>query len=304
MTTSGLQVGSNSLTATYSGDANFLPSTSAPLNHVVACTTNLTGTINGGLTVTGSTCLTNARVNGATTVRPGAALSVSNSTLNGSLTSTNAAAITICASTVGHGATSIVGTTGFVLLGDNGDDGTPACAGNQFAGSFTLNANTGQAEVGGNTFRGSLTINNTSGVGPDLETTATEIEGNTITGSLSCTGNVPPPTNDGQPNNVNGSRLGQCAATTSNHHPDPGSAAAVTSNHDIHPGNNGCGVLAGYVRSDVDRRVWIEPPTTGRVRGDHHGPVSGAAQHRANTGRLDGHDLVRQPRAHPDAFAG
>ena len=212
LTVSGLQVGTNSLTASYSGDGNFLPSTSDALDHVVACTTNLTGVINGGLTVTGSTCLTNATVNGATTVRPGGALSIRGSRLNGSLTSTNANALTICASSVGRGSSLIIGTAGFVLLGDNGDDGTPACAGNQFAGSLTLDANTGQAELGGNTFRGSVTVNNTSGTGPDAESTTTEIEANTITGKLACTGNVPPPTNDGQPNNVGGSRRGQCAA--------------------------------------------------------------------------------------------
>lgn len=211
LTVSGLQVGSNSITATYSGDVNFLPSTSAALNHAVACGSTRTGIINGGLTVTGSTCLSNATVKGAIIVQPGAALSIINSSLNGSLTSTNATAISICGSNARNGSVTITGTTGFVLLGDNGDDGTPACAGNAFAGSVTLNANAGQAEIGGNTFAGSLTVNNTSGVGPDLETTATEIEGNTIKGSLSCTGNVPPPTNDGQPNSVTGGRFGQCA---------------------------------------------------------------------------------------------
>lgn len=193
---------------------NFLPSTSAALSHVVACTNTRSGTINGGLTVTGSTCLINATVKGAITVQPGAALSISNSSLNGSLTSTKATAISICGSNARNGSVTITGTTGFVLLGDNGDDGTPACAGSAFSGSVTLNGNLGQAEVGGNSFNGALTINNTSGVGPDLETTATEIEGNTIAGSLSCTGNVPPPTNDGQPNNVTGGRFGQCAAPT------------------------------------------------------------------------------------------
>ncbi len=213
LTTSGLQVGSNTLTASYSGDANFLASASTAVNHVVACGTTRTGFIAGNLIVTGSTCLTNATAHGTITVRPGAALSISHSTLTGALTSTNAAKFTICGSDI-HGSVKILGSTGFVLIGDNGDDGAPPCTGNRFAGSVTLDGNTGQAEIGGNTFRGSVTINNTSGVGPDLETTATEIEGNIIGGALSCTGNVPPPTNDGQPNTVSSARKGQCAAPT------------------------------------------------------------------------------------------
>ncbi|HET9257694.1 MAG TPA: Ig-like domain repeat protein, partial [Pseudonocardiaceae bacterium] len=211
LTTSGLQVGTNSITASYSGDNNFLPSTSTTLNQLVGCGRTISGVVPGALSVTGSTCLTNATVLGTVTVQPGAALSLSQSNLTGALTSTTAGALTVCASSV-NGLTTIRSTTGFVLLGDNGDDGQPSCAGNRFAGIVTLDANAGLAEIGGNQFLLSLTVNATTGHGPDTETTTTEIENNTITGALSCTGNVPPPTNDGQPNTVLGLRLGQCSA--------------------------------------------------------------------------------------------
>jgi len=39
--------------------------------------------------------------------------------------------------------------------------------------------------------------------------------GNTITGSLSCAGNAPPPTDNGAPNTVTGLASGQCSALTS-----------------------------------------------------------------------------------------
>jgi hypothetical protein len=42
-------------------------------------------------------------------------------------------------------------------------------------------------------------------------TTATLVSGNRIHGPLTCTGNQPPPTDNGLPNTVSGPRLGQCA---------------------------------------------------------------------------------------------
>jgi hypothetical protein len=211
LTTSGLQVGTSSITATYNGDGNFLASTSVPLTQAVACTKTISGLVAGTLNVTNSTCLTNATVVGSVTVQPGAALSVTNSSIIANLASTRATAVSVCSSSV-TGMTTINGTTGFVLLGDNGDDGQPGCASNQFTGVVSLDHNTGQAEIGGNKILAQLAVTNTSGTGPDTETTATEIEHNTITGVLNCTGNQPAPTNDNQPNSVLGLRLGQCSA--------------------------------------------------------------------------------------------
>lgn len=205
-----LQVGQNPITATYGGDDFFLDSTGS-LTQTVGCTRTVTGTQPGGLKLTaGSTCITNATVNGAITISAGAAVSISNSHLNGSMTATSALALTICGSTV-KGSVGVLGTAKYVLIGDGGDDGTPACAGNTFSGTVMVAGSKGQMEFGGNTVTGSVIFNDSSGTGPDEETTTSEIEANTIGGSLSCTGNTPSPTNDGHPNKLNGPAAGQCA---------------------------------------------------------------------------------------------
>ena len=54
-TTAGLQVGTHSIAATYGGDVDFLASTSTSQSQLVRCMTVLTGRVNGGLTVSGST---------------------------------------------------------------------------------------------------------------------------------------------------------------------------------------------------------------------------------------------------------
>jgi hypothetical protein len=212
VTTAGLQVGAHAITAAYSGDGSYLAGTSAPLGLVVGCASTVTGTILGRLDVTTSTCLDGATVRGGVTVEPGAALSVSASQISGAVVSSGAKAITVCGSAL-QGSLSISGTTGFVLLGDAGDDGSPACAGGSYAGAVTLDGNGGQAEVSGNRLSGALTVNDTSGAGPNPEHPATEIEGNTIRGALNCSGNAPAPTDDGRPNAVTGARTGQCAAS-------------------------------------------------------------------------------------------
>jgi hypothetical protein len=57
---------------------------------------------------------------------------------------------------------------------------------------------------------GSLILNNSSGTGPDEETTRSEVEANTVGGSLSCVDSTPAPTNNGHPSKINGSAAGQC----------------------------------------------------------------------------------------------
>jgi hypothetical protein len=208
--TAGLQVGAHSLAAAYSGDGNFLPSLSATGAHLVRCLTIVTGRVNGGLTVSGSTCVNNATVNGGITVLPGAALSLTNSTVNGGVSSSGAKAVTWCGNLI-HGASIVSTTSGFVLIGDSGDDGF-SCAGNDMRGNLTLTANAGQLELSSNHVSGGVTITNTTGTGPNLENLISEIEGNQISGQLSCTNNTPAPINDGHPNTVTGSRSGQCGA--------------------------------------------------------------------------------------------
>lgn len=209
-TTSGLQVGTHTIVATYSGDGNFLPSASPTLNQQVRCTTTITGRVNGGLAITtGSTCLQGATVNGPVTVATGAALSMRDSTVNGGLSATGATAITSCTSTI-NGAVTIQNSNGFVLIGDAGDDGY-SCGTNTLHGAVTLLHNNGQLEVGGNDISGGLTVTSTSGTGPTPENNAPEIEANYIKGDLTCSTNTPYPTNDGQPNTATGHQTGQCA---------------------------------------------------------------------------------------------
>ena len=209
LTASILQVGQNPITATYGGDDFFLDS-SATLTQTVGCTRTLTGTQSGSIGLTaGSTCITNATINGTLTIGAGAAVSISNSQLNGTVVANGGLALTICGSTT-HGTVNVTNSAKYVLLGDGGDDGTPACAGNMFSGTTIVSGSKGQAEIGGNTVNGSLVLNNSSGTGPDEETTRSEVEANTVGGSLSCSGNTPPPTNDGHPNKVTGSTGGQC----------------------------------------------------------------------------------------------
>jgi large repetitive protein len=210
LVTAGLQVGTHALAATYSGDGNFLSSTSAPVSQLVRCMTVLTGRINGRLTVTGSTCINDATVNGGITVQPGAALSLTNSTVNGAISSSGAKALTYCADTH-NGASSISGTIGFVLIGDNGDHGF-SCGGSVLHGGFSLTGNKGQLELGGNQISGGVSVSGTSGSGPTVGNATSEIEGNHISGSLSCSGNTPPPSDNGHPNQITGGRSGQCGA--------------------------------------------------------------------------------------------
>ena len=126
--------------------------------------------------------------------------------MSGGISSNGAAAIRFCGSTI-SGNVTVSGTTGFVMIGDGDDDGTPACADNTITGTVTISNNTGGIELGGDTINGTLSVSgNTGGDDP-------EIEGNHISGSLSCaTSNNPALDDGGQRNTVGGSRTGQCSA--------------------------------------------------------------------------------------------
>jgi hypothetical protein len=73
-------------------------------------------------------------------------------------------ALTVCGSTV-DGDVQVSGSAKFVLVGDAGDDGVPACAGNTIKGTTTIFGSRGQAEVGGNTLTEDLILNDSSGTG-------------------------------------------------------------------------------------------------------------------------------------------
>lgn len=195
---------------------------------VPTCTTTITGTSGEQITATsGLTCLINATQNGQVTVEPGAALSVTNSTINGTVTATRPAGITFCGATE-HGALSVTGPTqGPVILGGTLADGT-ACAADTIPSAVTINGATSPVTVTGLNQNGTLTLENDSdGITLDGSrvnglayvenntsplTAGIMVSGNTVTGSLYCTGNNPDPIDYGAINTVSGTASGQCAA--------------------------------------------------------------------------------------------
>jgi hypothetical protein len=192
----------------------------------IPCTTTITGTNPTPLDVTsGLTCLVNATQDGHVTVEPGAALSVTNSTVNGTVTATNPTSVTYCGSTQ-DGALSVTGATLPVILGGTLLDGT-ACAADTIPSAVTVTGATAPVTVTGLNQQGTLTLDNdTAGVtldGSQLNgpvhvenNTATApavitVSGNTVDGSLYCTGNNPAPTDNGSVNTVSGTATDQCA---------------------------------------------------------------------------------------------
>ncbi len=103
-------------------------------------------------------------------------------------------------------------STGFVLIGDAGDDGSPSCGPNNVGGSVSLAHNGAGVELGANTISGSVSLTNNTGSGPDAENAAPEVEANHIGGSMSYTANNSAPTDDHQPNLLTGggTASGQC----------------------------------------------------------------------------------------------
>jgi len=138
-----------------------------------ACTTRITGFRAGGVVAaSGVTCLENARIAGAVTVRPGAALVVRDSTITGRLTADRAAAVQLFGTTL-TGATAVSGTTGDVTV-----------AGTTFSGSAAFNGNAGRGVI---------------------------LAGNRVVGALACGGNARV-ADYGATNDIRGAASGQCNA--------------------------------------------------------------------------------------------
>ncbi len=217
LTTSSLPPGSLPIFATFTptDSTNYTSSSSTILTQTIGFTQPcVSSSVNGGYSVGSgqSLCLTSgAKVNGGVTVSAGGSLYLSGGTVNGSLNASHGGALTVCGSTINGGA-SISNASGFVMVGDAGDDGAPACAANTIKGGITISNGTGSFEVGGNSITGGATFTGNTGAGPFGQDATPEIEQNTITGGLACSSNNPAPTNGGQPNSVSGSRSGQCVA--------------------------------------------------------------------------------------------
>lgn len=214
--TSSLPGGSYPLFATFSpSDAtNYSGSASASITQTVTYSGPCITKKVASLTVASgqSVCVrAPGTVTGSVTVDSGGALTLNGASISGSLTSTGATALLFCGSTI-TGTASVSATTGFVMVGDGGDDGQSSCAGNTLKGTLTLSGNTGSFEVAGNTVPGGAVFTGNTGTGPAWQDATPEIEGNTISGSLSCSNNSPAPGNGGQGNKVSGSRSGQCSA--------------------------------------------------------------------------------------------
>jgi hypothetical protein len=196
------------ITAVYSGDANFLTSTGT-ITPVITFGHSLSGgsctssnmTISGGSWLLSGVC-----IGGTLSVTSGTSVAIVNSTIKNQLTVTNPGTVAVCGSTI-VGNTSVSGATGFVLLGDPRDDG---CAANSFK-NVSLSSNTAGVELDVNAISGNVSLTSNKGGGPFPEDVNPSVEANQIAGNLACTSNVPPPTNNGRPNAVNGNRTGQCA---------------------------------------------------------------------------------------------
>ncbi len=205
-------------TVTYSGDASNNPATSpcnAPNESVVIapfvpppCTTTLMGDVLGPITVANneSVCVNNARVFGPVTVNPGGALTVSASKVYRGITANDPAFLSVCGTEVSaptpvatNTALSVANAQVPVRIGDP----AAGCAGNRFAGQVTMTNNLATT-FGANMVSHTATF---TGNGPGN----TIIKANTFFGTLSCSGNVPAPTNAGQPNTA-ANKVGQCAA--------------------------------------------------------------------------------------------
>ena len=194
------------ITAAYGGDNSFKTSTGS-VSPTVRVDRTITGS-NGAVSITGGTVLVSgATLAGGISISGGASVFIVNSRIGGQISASNGGAFGICGSTAQG--VSVSNASGFVLVGDPGDD---ACAGNTINGNVVVSGSTAGVEVAGNPrIGGSLSLINNRGSTVSPEDALIEVEGNTVTGSLSCSSNTPGATNDNQPNTVGGSRAGQCA---------------------------------------------------------------------------------------------
>lgn len=209
-------VGTYRWTADYSGDVNNNP-VSSPCNAPnesqavnpfapPPCTLNLTGDVAGPITVNAgaSVCVNNARITGPVTVNAGGALTVTASRIAGGVVASSPAFLSLCGSQVsapvGNPAQGVVvtGATVPVRIGDPAN----GCALNYVVGDVSVSSTTAGVTIGGNSVSRNTNVNNNT-VGNVV------VKANTISGTLACAGNNPPPTNAGQPNTA-GAKTGQC----------------------------------------------------------------------------------------------
>ena len=215
-----LAPGVHQVAVSYAGDTNYTGSgTSSSLT--VGCTTTITASYSGPLTVKPGTCVEGGTVSGPVNLAPGGTLAVIGGSITGPLTVNGAASVLVCGSTV-QGPISITGSTGPVAFGGvpgstcgpdqllgpvtvKGDSGSVAIQGSKVAGPVTITSDTGAVVLSSNRISGPVTLNgNTSASAPT-------VSANTVGAPLSCSSNNPAPTDSGSPNIVTGPAGGQCA---------------------------------------------------------------------------------------------
>jgi hypothetical protein len=216
LSTRGLPSGSYPVFARFtpSDATSYAASSSASITQAITFSQPCITTTVPGFTVPSgqSVCVAApGKVTGPVTVNSGGALSLNGATVGAPISSTGATALWFCGATI-TGSVSVSATTGFVVIGNGGDDGPSACTGNTVKASVSLGGNTGGFEVAGNQITGSVSFTGNTGTGPYWQDAAPEIEGNSIGGPLDCPGNSPAPADGGQANKVSGSRSGQCSA--------------------------------------------------------------------------------------------
>jgi hypothetical protein len=167
----------------------------------VSCTGTLPAGSYTNVTVpAGQFCTVNNAVTvaGNVTVGTGATLYVpaANFVVNGTILGTKAANVDFLLPVTIGANISLTGTTNYIQIETSFIGGALSVI-NSTASAINVLKNNVAASV---LFRD----NTTSGAGSDV------ISGNTIGGSLLCTGNAPAPTDSGIPNVVGGNKVGQC----------------------------------------------------------------------------------------------
>jgi hypothetical protein len=210
--TATLLGGTHALSASYAGDGDFEAGASTALTQTITFGRSISGSVSGAQTIkAGEAVLINGTVNGSITVQAGGALALVGAHINGPLKASGAASIVLCGSTVG-GPLAVSGSTGLVRIGAGLDDPGVSCGPDSIQGALSLSGNKGGVEVEGANIAGPLTLtNNTAGPTAGADSTAPEIEGNTIAGTLGCSGDSPAPASDGYPNTATGPKSGQCS---------------------------------------------------------------------------------------------
>src|SRR5207248_2398736 len=155
--TIGSLLPNQTITAVYSGDANFLTS-QRPLTPTVTFSHAVVTGIHGAMTLSGgSWLLSAATVQGNLTIAKGTIVAIVSSHITGTLTQNTLStdtggALSLCGTSVG-GNVKVSRATGAVLIGDNGDDG---CGIDTLSMGLALASNTGGVEMAGNKITGSV----------------------------------------------------------------------------------------------------------------------------------------------------